>query len=91
MLISLIENEVQYPFGLNLALTVDVPDLKRRQLVEIIIDLKFRNNDKLLERIVEVFLVVVERGVREFLYFLLLLAEYLFFCFFRIFNIQRTE
>lgn len=63
MLVPLIEHKMKDPFGLYLALQVGVPDIYGCWLVVPIVYFKLRHDNQLLQCIIEVFLVIMERRV----------------------------
>jgi hypothetical protein len=84
--ISLVEDEMQDAFGLDLASAVSFPDLDGGQLLLPVLGLKFWNDDQFLQCVVEVLLVVVERRVFGLFYFLLLFTDCLLLQFLYFFN-----
>lgn len=75
MLILFVEDEVEYSLCFDVASTVYVPYLYCCLLVLLAIGLELRYNDQLLKGIVEMFLVVVERGIFSLLDFLLFFSD----------------
>jgi hypothetical protein len=84
--VSLVEDEMQDAFSLDLASAVSLPDLDGCQLLLAILGLKFWDDDQFLQCVVEVLLVVVERRVFAFFYFLLLFTDGLLLRFLYFFN-----
>ena len=70
MLVPLVEHVMQNFLGFDLTAYVSLPKLKSRLFVGLIRLDELRNNDQLLNSIIEVFLVVVEGRVFNLLYFL---------------------
>lgn len=77
MLVPLIEHEMKDPFGLYLALQVGVPNINGCWLVLPVVGFELRHDDQLLQCIIEMFLVIVERRVASLLDLLTLFTRVL--------------
>ena len=85
MLVLFVEDEVQNLFGLDLTLNISFPDVPGGDLVFFVAAGDVRHDDQLLESVVQVFLVVMERRVLHFFALLLLQSRR------KIFNIHGVR
>jgi hypothetical protein len=74
VLVSLIEDEVENLFGLDISGSVGLPEISCCELVFIILTGNFRDDHQLLESIIEVLLVIVEGRILNLFLLLALLT-----------------